>query len=275
MKKTLNLLVLMLLALFAASCSHHDDDPNEQEEEITMYVSDQTGTRDVLSKDGIKTSVECLLVKFDDNSDNWEPLKLNNIKGFTYTKGYCYQLLVKKNKLTNPPADRYDYTYTLVTIIYSWPVKEDNPKEEITSESQIEYQELCPYNKYKLYRNCYTIDDNGIISSPEHPNPKSYEEIGRIYIDNIMDKADSNWSKFNQISYQGYFIYVISPLDDKIRLIHSDMTYDGPLFKQVVPETEFEQIKAMKPGTELQYRLILANIYKKGLQKLELTIRKQ
>ena len=125
MKKTLNLLVLMLLALFSASCSHHDDDPNEQEEEITMYISDQTGTRDILSKDGIKTSVECLLVKFDDNSDNWEPLKLNNIKGLTYTKGYCYQLLVKKNKLTNPTVDRYYYTYTLVTIIYSWPAKED------------------------------------------------------------------------------------------------------------------------------------------------------
>ena len=50
----------------------------------------------------------------------------------------------------------------------------------------------------------------------------------------------------------------------------------GPMFKEVIPESEFAHItQSMKPDEELRYALILANVYKKGLQKLEFTIKKQ
>ena len=43
----------------------------------------------------------------------------------------------------------------------------------------------------------------------------------------------------------------------------------GPMFKDVVPEDEFTHItQSMQSGEEVRYALILANVYKKGLQKL-------
>ena len=50
---------------------------------------------------------------------------------------------------------------------------------------------------------------------------------------------------------------------------------DGPMFKDVVPEEEFNHIKSMKQGEQVRYSMILANIYKKGLQKLEFVVEKK
>ncbi len=65
-----------------------------------------------------------------------------------------------------------------------------------------------------------------------------------------------------------------SPFTDDIRLIRNDS--HGPMFKSVIPEDEFTRIiQTMQSGEEVRYALILANVYKKGLQKLEFTIKKQ
>ena len=48
------------------------------------------------------------------------------------------------------------------------------------------------------------------------------------------------------------------------------------MFKNIIPEDEFTYItQEMKSGEELKYTLILANVYKKGLQKLEFRIMKR
>ena len=47
------------------------------------------------------------------------------------------------------------------------------------------------------------------------------------------------------------------------------------MFKDVVPEEEFSKIKSMQPGESVRYSLVLANIHKKGLQKLEFAVEKQ
>jgi len=47
------------------------------------------------------------------------------------------------------------------------------------------------------------------------------------------------------------------------------------MFKDVIPENEYRHIvETMKTNEELQYTLILANVYKLGLQKLNFTIKK-
>lgn len=52
--------------------------------------------------------------------------------------------------------------------------------------------------------------------------------------------------------------------------------YSGPLFRDVIPEAEFEHItQDMKSGDELQYQLVLLNVDKKGLQKVQFTITKR
>lgn len=270
MKKTLNLLFLLLAVFAVSSCSSDDDEKKDSVKEITIYVSSETGE----SYGFNSTPEECMLVKFDNPNGEWEHLGLYRIEGFTYVKGHEYELRVKMTTLANPPADGYSHRYLLVKIVQDKLVKEtETPTDNsVKSESDIEYQELCPYNKYETEDN-YIIDGEGnIYKGNGWPKP-SYEH-SRIYVENVLDKGDDNWVKFNSIPYQAYCSYVISPLTDDIRVVYNEN--GGPLFKDVIPESEFEYItKKMNSGEKLQYFLILANVYKKGLQKLKFTITKQ
>lgn len=270
MKKTLNLLFLLLAVFAISSCSSDDDEKKDSVKEITIYVSSETGE----SYGFNSTPEECMLVKFDNPNGEWEHLGLYRIEGFTYVKGHEYELRVKMTTLANPPADGYSHKYLLVKIVQDKLVKETGTPTDnsVKSESDIEYQELCPYNKYETEDN-YIVDGEGnIYKSNGWPKP-SYEH-SRIYVENVLDKSDDNWVKFNSIPYQAYCSYVISPLTDDIRLVYNED--GGPLFKDVIPESEFEYItKKMNSGEKLQYFLILANVYKKGLQKLKFTITKQ
>ena len=269
-KKTLNLLFLLLAVFAISSCSSDDDEIKDSVKEITIYVSSETGE----SYGFNSTPEECMLVKFDNPNGEWEHLGLYRIEGFTYVKGHEYELRVKMTTLANPPADGYSHKYLLVKIVQDKLVKEsETPTDNsVKSESDIEYQELCPYNKYETEDN-YIVDGEGnIYKGNGWPKP-SYEH-SRIYVENVLDKGDDNWVKFNSIPYQAYCSYVISPLTDDIRLVYNED--GGPLFKDVIPENEFEYItKKMNSGEKLQYFLILANVYKKGLQKLKFTITKQ
>ena len=270
MKKTLNLLFLLLAVFAISSCSSDDDEKKDSVKEITIYVSSETGE----SYGFNSTPEECMLVKFGNPNGEWEHLGLYRIEGFTYVKGHEYELRVKMTTLANPPADGYSHKYLLVKIVQDKLVKEtETPTDNsVKSESDIEYQELCPYNKYETEDN-YIVDGEGnIYKGNGWPKP-SYEH-SRIYVENVLDKGDDNWVKFNSIPYQAYCSYVISPLTDDIRLVYNED--GGPLFKNVIPESEFEYItKKMNSGEKLQYFLILANVYKKGLQKLKFTITKQ
>ena len=270
MKKTLNLLFLLLAVFAVSSCSSDDDEKKDSVKDITIYVSSETGE----SYGFNSTPEECMLVKFDNPNGKWEHLGLYRIEGFTYVKGHEYELRVKMTTLANPPADGYSHKYLLVKIVQDKLVKEtETPTDNsVKSESDIEYQELCPYNKYETEDN-YIVDGEGnIYKGNGWPKP-SYEH-SRIYVENVLDKGDDNWVKFNSIPYQAYCSYVISPLTDDIRMVYNED--GGPLFKNVIPESEFEYItKKMNSGEKLQYFLILANVYKKGLQKLKFTITKQ
>ena len=270
MKKTLNLLFLLLAVFAISSCSSDDDEKKDSVKEITIYVSSETGE----SYGFNSTPEECMLVKFDNPNGEWKHLGLYRIEGFTYVKGHEYELRVKMTTLANPPADGYSHRYLLVKIVQDKLVKEtETPTDNsVKSESDIEYQELCPYNKYETEDN-YIVDGEGnIYKGNGWPKP-SYEH-SRIYVENVLDKGDDNWVKFNSIPYQTYCSYVISPLTDDIRMVYNED--GGPLFKDVIPENEFEYItKKMNSGEKLQYFLILANVYKKGLQKLKFTITKQ
>ena len=270
MKKTLNLLFLLLAVFAISSCSSDDDEKKDSVKEITIYVSSETGE----SYGFNSTPEECMLVKFDNPNGEWEHLGLYRIEGFTYVKGHEYELRVKMTTLANPPADGYSHKYLLVKIVQDKLVKETGTPTDnsVKSESDIEYQELCPYNKYETEDN-YIVDGEGnIYKGNGWPKP-SYEH-SRIYVENVLDKGDDNWDKFNSIPYQAYRSYVISPLTDDIRMVYNEG--GGPLFKDVIPECEFEYItKKMNSGEKLQYYLILANVYKKGLQKLKFTITKQ
>ena len=80
--------------------------------------------------------------------------------------------------------------------------------------------------------------------------------MARLWIENILPKDDPNWIDLQRVPYMATYIYVLSPLTDEIRLIRNGSS--GPMFKDVVPEDEFNHITgSMQAGEELHYALIL------------------
>lgn len=62
----------------------------------------------------------------------------------------------------------------------------------------------------------------------------------RIWIKNILDKADPNWIKFQSVPYMAIYSFILSPLTDEIRLVRKDSS--GPILKNTIPENEFNYI---------------------------------
>ena len=267
---------ILLMAMFAVvgltACS--DDEPKDSVKEIRMQVSAETGVMYAWGDDKKENPIECMLVMSEDNPGVWEPLGFNSIEGFTYVRGHEYYLSVRRTILANPPADASDRTYSLIRILQDRVVTEPEVPvdEEITSEEDIEYYDLCPLEKYAVSKG-YIVDENGKIFYDDGSLLPSYD-MARIWLEDVLDKGDPNWVKFQSVPYQATYSFVLSPFTDDIRLVRNDS--HGPMFKDVVPEDEFTHItQTMQSGEEVRYTLILANVYKKGIQKLEFTIKKQ
>ena len=262
---------LLICTCLVSGCID-DGNPKDVTEEICMSVSSETG---VMYPPFYEEGVECMLVMSEDNPGVWEQLGFDEIEGFTYERGHEYYLRVIRTILANPPMDASNRIYSLKDIIEDRLVAEPEVpiEKKIQSEDDIEYQDLCPFGKYAIYDGGYVIDSAGIIYNAESFPIPSYNNA-RIYVENILDDTDPNWVKFLKIPYQAVYSYVISPLTDKIRLVRNETS--GPMFKNIIPEDEFTYItQEMKPGEELKYTLILANVHKKGLQKLEFRIMKR
>lgn len=267
--------LLMFICLFWTACKD-DDKPTDIVKEIAMSVSSETGIMYALFDADKEYPIECMLVKTEDNSKEWQPLAFDAIEGFTYERGHEYELRVKRTILANPPMDAPDRTYSLVSILQDRLVTEpETPDDkEILSEEDIEYEESCPINKYAIAMGKeLLVDSEGNIRYNNGDQLPSYD-MARLWIENILPKDDPNWIELQRIPYMATYIYVLSPLTDEIRLIRNGSS--GPMFKDVVPEDEFNHITgSMQAGKELHYALILANVYKLGLQKLEFTLKKQ
>lgn len=267
---------ILLMAMFAVvgltACS--DDEPKDSVKEIRMQVSAETGVMYAWGDDKKENPIECMLVMSEDNPGVWESLGFNSIEGFTYVRGHEYYLSVRRTILANPPADASDRTYSLIRILQDRVVTEPEVPvdEEITSEEDIEYYDLCPLEKYAVSKG-YIVDENGKIFYDDGSLLPSYD-MARIWLEDVLDKGDPNWVKFQSVPYQATYSFVLSPFTDDIRLVRNDS--HGPMFKDVVPEDEFTHItQTMQSCEEVRYTLILANVYKKGIQKLEFTIKKQ
>lgn len=267
----------MLLLVFLAmagltACS--DDKPKDSVKEIRIQVSSETGIMYDLFDDKLEHPIECMLVESEDFPGETLQLAFNEIEGFTYERGHEYYLSVKRTILANPPADASDRTYSLVRILADRLVVEPElpTDKEIKTEADIEYYDLCPFEKYAV-GSAIVVDDEGKIDckvqyDKDSPLP-SYDKA-RIWLVNILDHKDPNWVKFHSVPYQATYSYVLSPFTDKIRLVRNES--HGPMFKNVVTEEEFARIMSMNSDERVSYAFILANVHKKALQKVEFII---
>ena len=105
------LFVMCAAVLSLASCSS-DDDNKDIVEQMTIFVSAETGTYNVVPG---TTLEEGMLIRID--HEYYICVAFNTIDGFTYERGHEYELLVKRTTLANPPQDSGKYRYELVRIV--------------------------------------------------------------------------------------------------------------------------------------------------------------
>ncbi|MFK7050258.1 DUF4377 domain-containing protein [Flavobacterium columnare] len=95
------ILSIFSLGLTLISC-------NTNKDEKTVYI----GANTTPCNAGVMET-ECLQIKWSKNQKEWD-FFYNTIQGFKYEKGNEYELVIKEEKVENPPADGSNVKYTLI-----------------------------------------------------------------------------------------------------------------------------------------------------------------
>ena len=264
----------MLAAFSLASCSSDDDD-KDITKEIIMNVSAEPGVMYDLFDSMGEHPIECMQVMTEDEPGQWLYLYFSEVKGFTYERGHEYVLRVKRTILANPPQDASNRTYELVRILADKKVENvaEPVEKEVKTEADIEYEQQCPVEKYAIAKGGeYMVDADGNVTYADSTPTPEFDKHAQIYLENILDKSHPLWQAGAR--YMATYAYVLSPLTDEIRLVPS--THSSFLFKNILTENEMAYVKqSMKQGETLHYVLVLANVYKRGIQKVEFSITKK
>ena len=264
----------MLAAFSLASCSSDDDD-KDITKEIIMNVSAEPGVMYDLFDSMGEHPIECMQVMTEDEPGQWQYLYFSEVKGFTYERGHEYVLRVKRTILANPPQDASDRTYELVRILADKKVEDmaEPVDKMVKSEADIEYEQQCPVEKYAIAKGGeYLVDADGKMTYADGTPAPEFDKHAQIYLENILDKSHPLWQ--SGARYMATYAYVLSPLTDEIRLVSS--THSAFLFKNILTESEMAHVQQSMPqGETLHYSLILCNVYKRGIQKVEFTIKKK
>ena len=264
----------MLAAFSLVSCSSDDDD-KDITKEIIMNVSAEPGVMYDLFDSMGEHPIECMRVMTGDEPGRWQNLYFSGVKGFTYERGHEYVLRVKRTILANPPQDANNRIYELVRILADKKVEEvaEPVEKEVKSEADIEYEQQCPVEKYAIAKGGeYMVDADGKMTYADGTPTPEFDKHAQIYLENVLDKNHPLWQAGAR--YQATYAYVLSPFTDEIRLVPGNRS--AFLFKNILAESEMEHVKqSKKQGETLHYNLILANVYKRGIQKVEFTIKKK
>jgi len=139
--------------------------------------------------------------------------------------------------------------------------------------ADIEYEQQCPVEKYAIAKGGeYLVDADGKVTYADGTLTPEIDKHAQIYLENILDKSHPLWQAGAR--YMATYAYVLSPLTDEIRLMPS--SHSSFLFKHILTESEMAHVRqSMKQGETLHYALILCNVYKRGTQKVEFTIKKE
>ena len=268
-------IAFMILAAFSLASCNSDNDDKDITKEIAMSVSTEPGVMYDLFDSMGEQPIECMRVMTEDEPGRWQNLYFSGIKGFTYERGHEYELRVKRTILANPPQDASNRTYELVRILADKKVEDvAEPMEKVVkSEADIEYEQQCQVEKYAIAKGGdYLVDADGKMAYADGTPTPEFDKHAQIYLENILDKSHPLWQ--SGARYMATYAYVLSPLTDEIRLVPS--THSGFLFKNVLTENEMAHVQqSMKQGETLHYNRVLANVYKRGIQKVEFTIKKK
>ncbi len=264
-----------MLATFSLSSCSSDDDDKDIVKEINMSVSAEPGVMYDLFDSMGEHPIECMRVMTEDEPGQWQYLYFSEVKGFTYERGHEYVLRVKRTILANPPQDASNRTYELVRILADKKVEDvaEPVEKEVKSEADIEYEQQCPVEKYAIAKGGeYLVDADGKVTYADGTPTPEFDKHAQIYLENILDKSHPLWQAGAR--YMATYAYVLSPLTDEIRLVPS--AHSTFLFKNILTESEMAHVlQSMPQGEKLHYGLVLCDVYKRGIQKVEFTIKEK
>lgn len=275
--KTMKLwrIAFMMLAAFSPRPCSSDDDDKDITKEIIMNVSAEPGIMYDLFDSMGEHPIECMQVMTEDEPGQWQYLYFSEVKGFTYERDHEYVLRVKRTILANPPQDASNRTYELVRILADKKVEDvaEPVEKEVKTEADIEYEQQCPVEKYAIAKGGeYLVDADGKMTYADGTPTPEFDKHAQIYLENILDKSHPLWQ--SGARYMATYAYVLSPLSDEIRLVPS--AHSTFLFKNILTESEMAHVlQSMPQGEKLHYGLVLCNVYKRGIQKVEFTIKKK
>jgi hypothetical protein len=268
-------IAFMMLAAFSLTSCSSDDDDKDIVKEINMSVSAEQGVMYDLFDSMGEHPIECMRVMTEDEPGRWQNLYFSDVKGFTYERGHEYELRVKRTILANPPQDASNRTYELVRILADKKVEDvaEPVEKEVKSEADIEYEQQYPVEKYAIAKGGeYMVDADGKVTYADGTPTPEFDKHAQIYLENILDKSHPLWQAGAR--YMATYAYVLSPLTDEIRLVPS--AHSTFLFKNILTESEMAHVlQSMLQGEKLHYGLVLCNVYKRGIQKVEFTIKKK
>lgn len=100
-----NLMLISFFMLLLSSCS-------TQSNELIYHVNSHT-----VDCSGV-APMKCMLIQKGEefNDEQWQNF-YSKIDGFTFEAGYLYKLLVREEKVENPPADASSIKYNLIKIL--------------------------------------------------------------------------------------------------------------------------------------------------------------
>ena len=113
--KELKLILLFCVSVVLYSCTlpeYDDGVEKDKVERVTMYVASEPGSYIEWTGD----EYEGLCYK-EKGWTEWSCYYFEYISGFTYERGYEYELLVEKTTLANPPQDDSNVRYKLIKIV--------------------------------------------------------------------------------------------------------------------------------------------------------------
>jgi hypothetical protein len=116
------------------------------------------------------------------------------------------------------------------------------------------------------------VDADGKVTYSDGTPTPEFDKHAQIYLENILDKSHPLWQAGAR--YMATYAYVLSPLTDEIRLVLS--AHSTFFFKNILTKSEMAHVlQSMPQGEKLHYGLVLCNVYKRGIQKVEFTIKKK
>jgi hypothetical protein len=100
------ILIVTILVCFVFAC----DDQSTGKIELRLVIKENK-----INCTGYEGQTECYLVQMDDKigTEEWE-FFYEQIDGFVYESGFRHDLLVVKEKVSNPPIDSPAVRYTLL-----------------------------------------------------------------------------------------------------------------------------------------------------------------